>query len=603
MLLPPPPTLSEHIPSGAPVRLLEDAKASKERFYNNSTIQEKPRDKDDDGLLPVLPPDITRNAFNNAIAELTKSLGEPNVVLTDKPLVDGWYLEHPNTHDAFHVHSREDTISSATVYPGSTEEVQTIVKWANKHLIPIYPISMGRNLGYGGAAPRVRGSIVMDLGKRMNKILKIDGDNCSCLLEPGVTYFALYEAVQKSGYPLWIDTTDVGGGSVLGNALDRGVGYTPYGDHFGNHCGMEVVLPTGDIVRLGMGALPGKDNTDNPTWQSFQYGYGPYSDGIFTQSNYGIVTKMGFWLMPATEHLTFAITFAREDDFERIIDIIRPLSAQRVLGNVPQIRHVTQELAVTGIRKKDIYAGDGPVPEQVIREHMKATIYGDVTWIFYATVYGPKDSRNTSIDVVRKAFSVIPDAKFIFPDDVPPDHYLHARVAIASGVPMLTDLDWLHWKSNGSHLAFSPISPVDGKDARKLYEMVQKRHGEFGFDMMPAFCIAPREMHFIDIICYDRGDEDEKRRAIKCIRAMIADAAKEGYGEYRTHILLSDQVAATYNWNNAALMRLNETLKDALDPNGILAPGKAGIWPKRFREKGWEILGDDDRTWTVPGKI
>lgn len=59
------------------------------------------------------------------------------------------------------------------------------------------------------------------------------------------------------------------------------------------HCGMEVVLPTGEVTRTGMGALPG-----NNTWQAFQYGYGPYPDGIFTQSNLGIVTKMGFWLMP-----------------------------------------------------------------------------------------------------------------------------------------------------------------------------------------------------------------------------------------------------------------------------------------------------------------
>jgi len=146
---------------------------------------------------------------------------------------------------------------------------------------------------------------------------------------------------------------------------------------------MEVVLPIGDVVRLGMGALPGKDGIDNPTWQSFQYGYGPYSDGIFTQSNFGIVTKMGFWLMPAVEHLTFSITFPHEDDFEQIVDIIRPLSAARVLGNVPQIRHATQELAITGIRKEDIYSGDGIVPPEVIKEHMKKTEYGDVTWIFY----------------------------------------------------------------------------------------------------------------------------------------------------------------------------------------------------------------------------
>lgn len=162
--------------------------------------------------------------------------------------------------------------------------------------------------------------------------------------------------------------------------MDR---YTPYGDHFGNHCGMEVVLASEEVVRLGMGALPGKDGVENPTWQSFQYGYGPYSDGIFTQSNFGIVTKMGFWLMPATEDLTFAIAFPREDDFEKIVDIIRPLSTARVLGNVPQIRHATQELAMMGLCKKDIYDGEGAVPPEVISEHMKKTEYGDATWIFY----------------------------------------------------------------------------------------------------------------------------------------------------------------------------------------------------------------------------
>lgn len=83
---------------------------------------------------------------------------------------------------------------------------------------------MGRNLGYGGAAPRVSGSVVVDLGRRMNKVIKIDGLNASCLLEPGVSYFALYEEVKKANLGLWIDCPDLGGGSVMGNALDRGVG-------------------------------------------------------------------------------------------------------------------------------------------------------------------------------------------------------------------------------------------------------------------------------------------------------------------------------------------------------------------------------------------
>ena len=84
---------------------------------------------------------------------------------------------------------------------------------------------MGRNLGYGGAAPRVPGAVVIDLGRRMNKVLNIDEANASCVVEPGVSYFKLYEEIQNRQIPLWIDTPDLGGGSVLGNAIDRGVGY------------------------------------------------------------------------------------------------------------------------------------------------------------------------------------------------------------------------------------------------------------------------------------------------------------------------------------------------------------------------------------------
>lgn len=72
------------------------------------------------------------------------------------------------------------------------------------------------------------------------------------------------------------------------------------------HCGMEVVLPNGELVRTGMGALPdpslgGLDRAPheqpgNKAWQLFNYGFGPYNDGIFTQSSLGIVTKMGIWV-------------------------------------------------------------------------------------------------------------------------------------------------------------------------------------------------------------------------------------------------------------------------------------------------------------------
>ncbi|KAK7206961.1 glycolate oxidase [Myxozyma melibiosi] len=596
----PAPPVMEEFYSGIPSNLLDRAHAAKERLMSQKTAPDTVvRDEE----LPVLPPYTTRDKFNSAMAALSRILGASNVEINDKPLKDGWYIEHPNTHDAYHLLPATDSVSSAACYPGSTEEVSAVVKWANQYEIPIFPISIGRNLGYGGAAPRVRGSVVVDLGRRMNKVLKLDGENYSCLVEPGVTYYKLYDEVKKSGLPMWIDPPDLGGGSVIGNTVDRGVGYTLYGDHFANHCGMEVVLPTGEVIRTGMGGLPGPDNTDSPTWQSFQYGFGPYYDGIFTQSNFGIVTKLGMWLMPETEHQTFMVTFPRDDDFGDIVEVIRPLMVKKILGNVPQLRNVIQELAVTGKPRSAFWKGTGRMPREVIREHASKMPCGDCAWVFYGTVYGTKEQIADTLKICKVEFGKIQGAKFIFPEDVPPDHYLHSRVSVCSGVPEIRELDWLNWKPNAGHLFFAPISPTKKEDARTIYEIVLKIHQKYGFDMFPTYCINTREMHYIANLVYDRNDEDEKQRAMACMREMIDECAKVGYGEYRTHILLADQVAQTYSWNNQALMKFHEVLKDTLDPKGILAPGRSGIWPAKYRNQGWELLADDDRQTSSPADV
>ncbi|KAL4898941.1 hypothetical protein BDW74DRAFT_189625 [Aspergillus multicolor] len=586
----PTPRLSDGVHSGIPAQLEAEAKVAKERLYSNRTLPDSvPRRHD----VPRLPPNTTREQFDTAIAELRERLGDKNVEINDKPLVDGWYMEHPNTHDAFHIAQQEELVCSAVVYSSSTEEVQAVVFWANRHTIPIYPISMGRNIGYGGAAPRVPGSVVLDLGRRMNKVLKIDGSSASCMVEPGVSYYKLYEEIQKTGDPLWIDCPDLGGGSVMGNALDRGVGYTPYGDHFANHCGMEIVLPTGELLRTGMGALPGKDGADNPVWGSFQPAYGPYSDGIFSQSNFGIVTKMGFWLMPATGSFSYMVTFPREDDFEQIIEVIRPLAQRGVFGNIPQLRHVIQELAVTGKPKSAWWQGIGSMPRDAIARCTSTLACGDVSWVFYGCQYGTEAAIKAQMDAVREAFGRIPGSRFLYQKDLPPDHYLHDRAKVFMGTPVIREVDWLNWVPDAAHIFFSPIIPTRGKDARVLHSIIEGLHKKWGFDNFPTLTIAGREAHYIGNIVYSRSDMDAKRRATNLMRELIAECAKEGYGEYRTHLLFADQVAATYGWNNQALRQFNETLKDALDPNGILAPGRNGIWPKAYRGQGWEITASN----------
>jgi len=66
------------------------------------------------------------------------------------------------------------------------------------------------------------------------------------------------------------------------------------------------------------------------------------------------------------------------------------------------------------------------------------------------------------------------------------------------------------------------------------------------------------------------------------ISVLIDDAAAEGYGEYRTHNALMGQVMGTCNWGGGALRDFHEAVKDALDPNSIMAPGKSGIWGRKY---------------------
>jgi len=66
---------------------------------------------------------------------------------------------------------------------------------------------------------------------------------------------------------------------------------------------------------------------------------------------------------------------------------------------------------------------------------------------------------------------------------------------------------------------------------------------------------------------------------------MVKILADHGYGEYRTAPAFQDDVMATYSFNNHALRRFHETVKDAIDPNGIISAGRYGVWPRHLREK------------------
>jgi 4-cresol dehydrogenase (hydroxylating) len=90
-------------------------------------------------------------------------------------------------------------------------------------------------------------------------------------------------------------------------------------------------------------------------------------------------------------------------------------------------------------------------------------------------------------------------------------------------------------------------------------------------------------MIHVALVVFDTRDEAQTRGAYAATKAMLEPAAGLGYGEYRSHIDFMDEVAALYDFNGNAQRRFAERIKDTLDPNGILSPGKQGIWPAAYR--------------------
>jgi len=212
-----------------------------------------------------------------AVDAFTAAVGEDKVFTDETTLREFRDPFQPPASDAY--------AASAVVMPTTVEEVQAVLAVANEHGVPLWTHGQGRNNGYGGGAPRVSGSVIVSL-RNMNRILEINEELGYACVEPGVRWFDLYEAIQAAGHKLTVSIPDLGWGSVVGNTLDHGMSYMPYGVDQGAQCGMEVVLADGTVMRTGMGAMPG-----NKSWHCYKRGLGPTPDQLFMQSNFGIVTN------------------------------------------------------------------------------------------------------------------------------------------------------------------------------------------------------------------------------------------------------------------------------------------------------------------------
>jgi 4-cresol dehydrogenase (hydroxylating) len=530
----------------------------------------------------AVPPGMSAADFARALERFTRIVGAEWVFTSDEDTALYRDAYSPMAGEP------EEKVASAAIAPESAEQVQAVVRVANEFRVPLYSISTGRNLGYGGSAPVLSGSVVLDL-KRMNRILEVNERNAYALVEPGVSYFDLYRHIQERGLKLWIDCPDPGWGSVIGNALDHGVGYTmnPYRDHFDAHCGMEIVTGAGDLVRTGMGALPG-----SKTWQHFKYGYGPYLDGMFSQSNFGVVTKMGVWLMPEPEaYIDGTVQVFGHDD---IIPLVDHMNHVMNTGLQNAGTNLQSPLRFAVARNPDLraaLASDAPGDIAKLNAFARSSNTPFYTNIF--KFYGPEEVVRAQWDHTKRRLASIPGVRFqegaFYRFPLTAEQKRNVRDPQDLGIPTLETFS-IGARSNFApatrgHVGFSPVIPMTGEAVIESQRVFQRVLQQSGTDV--ALLVFPQSYHprTLVILCmfYVMPEAKHNQAVRATFRRLIDVAAENGWGEYRTHTAFMDECARAYRFNDNALLRLQERIKDAVDPNGVLSAGRYGIWPRHLR--------------------
>lgn len=504
----------------------------------------------------------------------------------------------------------------AAIIVQEASELHDIVALANREALALYVISSGNNWGYGSFQSRGKArSLLLDLSQ-LQKITPIDKTLGLISLEPGVTQQMLFDYLQREDWPYMVPVTGAGPEcSILGNALERGYGITPYTDHFGAITQFKTILPHPDLCRKTLVSavdeldLSGQDFID----KSYKYGLGPYLDGLFTQSNLGLVTECcvrlkkrpecicGFFIpCHRQEGLEDAIAFTRQllQDYEGIVGAVNVMDRRRCLSmqlanpNDPQLHQVMTEQQVSELA------------ERVQAPH----------WMIVGSLYGAAEVVKVVKKQVRRLARGI--GKPIFSDalrvklvsgllrgksfDSGSTHWwskqgqrltlrlsgLEEVVAILSGEPKQTALPLAYWRNPFVHpdkrtalrpdkdacglYWYAPLIPAHPEKITRFVDFIRQTTPEFGIE--PLITLTSLRHDCIDAtvpVLFNASDPQACQQARLCLDTLMERGRALGFVPYR---LTSYQQALMDS--QSSYWQTLEKIKRALDPNLILNPGR-----------------------------
>jgi 4-cresol dehydrogenase (hydroxylating) len=496
---------------------------------------------------------------------------------------------------------------SAVHRPRSLEDVVALVEAARCARKPLYPVSQGLNWGYGSRSPIIAGCELVDMSA-MNRIInaaEVSQHSPVAVIEAGVTQRQLFEFLRERCPALTFNPTGSAmDTSILGNALDRGVGY--FGPRVDDVFGLEVVTGAGTVLRTGFRRL----GDASPLAHSHPYGLGPMLDGLFFQGNFGIVTSACLRLMPRRpRQLALSMALRREVDLPGFIDTLAQLKREGLLTSVTHIgnRTRTRETLMAGlVRYFEQECGFSAA--QASREaEVALPLAAPHEWTGMAGVAGSAGQVRATVVDVRRRLGGIAQVRVVTDGMLDLGYRLahglrflsRARATAAAiaairplhglvrGEPNDVAVDNLLWRfgrsdlpaarlddSNCGLLYINPALPMNGELVSCFVRRMCDVAAGFGFELAVTINVETgTSMVAVANLLFDRALPDQVERAHTCAKALLQLIHREGLEVYRARVdMMGDVVdAASPHW------QMVRALKLALDPDNIIAPGRYNL--------------------------
>jgi 4-cresol dehydrogenase (hydroxylating) len=492
----------------------------------------------------------------------------------------------------------------AVLKPVSLEQVQRMVAVANEHRIPLYPISQGKQWGMGSRLPVQDGAAVVDLSG-MNRILEVSEPFHYAVVEPGVTQRQLIEYLQEKKLPLMLNVTgSTSCTSLIGNAMDRGVGYfDTRADGISN---MEVVLGNGETIQTGFGHF-----SNARTKNLYPHGIGPSLDGLFQQGNFGIVTSACIDLMPRPEGQMAAIV--KIDDENKLPLLIDALKGLRDRGVYTTIAHIGNRersyITLAPLLYEQLIANGAPTGEATRNKAVQMLEDGGFgPWSAAIGVLGTKAQLKLAKREIHKAVSGF--SKTLFLNDATlekAEKLLNALsfIPVCKNQLMMlkaiepvygftrgdtTDqsLKSVYWAAgdfqrldqpnpdhSDSGIMFClPIFPATGSVVLEAVKDTRDTFARYGFEAaITVNLMDGKAMEGVVSLAFDRRNPEQADKALECIQEMERRYMEQGFPPYRVGINSMHQVVHEKD----TFWKTVRDLKKALDPNGIIAPGRYNL--------------------------